>query len=263
MLSNLTILDTFADEMKALSWQQFVPLLPFLVSPSPTFFLRLTSICSSHSSCSYPYDNCENNAGEGQVVLADYHSHTLATSTIAGKLNYQQYNNMAIQRGLEVTMAETNTGESTKIARTRGRGRRDSKLKRFRFSFELPSFVLWIRWSFGCLHFCSLVSPSHPRSDSFTSRGKLIKPLLDSFFAFVSGLSIGELCFWSFPFSLSLFFLSLFSKLNTFFSLLQVPHPRFHQLHLRLPSRRRKERLLQRSSSLPSSLDERKEIVHR
>ncbi|KAL7413310.1 hypothetical protein BDY24DRAFT_389626 [Mrakia frigida] len=86
LLSNLTILDTFANEMKALSWQH------------------------------YPHDNCENSAGEGQTVLAEYHSHALATNTIAGDLNYQVYNNMAIQRGLEVTMAETNTASCSGYA---------------------------------------------------------------------------------------------------------------------------------------------------
>lgn len=43
--------------------------------------------------------------------MADYHTHATATATIAGQLNYQTYNNMAVAKGLEVVMAETNTGE--------------------------------------------------------------------------------------------------------------------------------------------------------
>ena len=72
------MLDTFKDDMKALTWQH------------------------------YPHDNCGDNSGTGQAVLAEYHSHQLALST-AATLNYNAVNNVGIAAGLEVVMAETNT----------------------------------------------------------------------------------------------------------------------------------------------------------
>lgn len=99
---DLAILDTFKDDMKALTWQH------------------------------YPHDNCGANEGEGQKVINEFHSHELALST-AYTLNYNAANNQGIARGLEVVMAETNTGSS---------GHLFCKLERLALIFRPPCSLL-------------------------------------------------------------------------------------------------------------------------